>query len=207
MNIRSLRAVMLGLVLGGLVVGAALPAQAASLSWDDAVGDATDAGVGAAVLPNDAAYDIAKVSLSNDGGQLNWSVAIPGLADGTPALSTGYNFRLAFTHDGGTYWFKVSEDVSGAQAFALSATATGSAALPCDKCVGKIDREAKAVVVAAPLASLDKALKAAEAAPATGSEWSVIYVIAQRPISVPGAGGVTLTADQADAPEGAILAF
>jgi len=146
--------------------------------------------------------------MSNDGGTLKWSADIPGMTAGRPTLSTGYFMRFAFKHGDTAYWFRVGEDLTGAASLALSATATGSAALPCDKCVVKFNREAKNVALTVPIASLTRALKAnAGSPPLAGAEWTGLFVIAQRPIFVPGAAGATLTADQAEAPVGTTFAF
>lgn len=209
MKNRALRALAIGLALGGFVLSSAMPANAGSLTWKDPAGDATDAGAGAAVLPNDPAFDVTASTVSTDGGNLEWSIDIPGMPAGRPTLSTGYNIRFAFTHDGVTYWFKAAEDLSGATTIALSATATGSANLAActAKCKLKFNREAKKVVVTMPLDALDAALKEAGGPPASGGSWSNIYVIVQRPIGAPVAGGVTLTADRTDPPAGAKLTF
>lgn len=209
MKNRALRALAIGLALGGFVLSSAMPANAASLTWKDPAGDATDAGVGAAVLPNDPAFDVTASTITNDGGNLEWSIDIPGMPAGRPTLSTGYNIRFAFTHDGVTYWFKAAEDAAGATTIALSATATGSANSPActAKCKLKFNREAKKVVVTIPLDALNEAIKQAGGPPVTGGSWTALYVLVQRPIGAPGAGGVTLTADRTDAPTGAKLTF
>jgi hypothetical protein len=213
MKNRLTLALVVGLAAAGLILGS-LPAQAASLSWADPKGDATQVSV-ADGAPNDPAFDIIKVSMSNDGGTLKWSADIPGIAAGRPSLSTGYFFRFNFKHGESTYSFRVGEDLLGATSLLVSATATGSAALPCDKCVVKFNREAKNVALTVPIASLTRALKAqAGSPPLAGAEWTGLSVTAQRPIqapAVPGAtasaSGATLTADQADAPVGTTFAF
>lgn len=205
-----LRAVLLGVALGGLIVGAA-PAQAASVSWEDPKDDAVGPG-----LPNEPAYDITTVKLSNDGGNFKWELAVPGLADGPPIPSTGYNFRMTFTHGDAAYRFSISENILGEQTFSLSpvasATPLPAAALECEKCEGKIDRETKKVVFTAPLASLDKAFKSAGAPPVAGQEWTGFLVVSNRPFGIPNpaglpASGVVQPADPADAPEGTSLKF
>ena len=206
MKNRLIQALVVGLAAAGLLLGA-FPAQAASISWADPKGDATQVSA-ADGAPNDPAFDITKVSMSNDGGTLKWSADMPGITAGRPTLSTGYYMRFYFTHGGTTYSFRAGEEITGATSLLLSATATGSALLPCDKCLVKFNREAKNVALTVPVASLTKALKAqAGSPPLAGAEWTGLYVVAQRPISAPGAGGATLTADQADAPVGTSFAF
>ena len=205
MKTRSLRAALIGLVIGGLAIGA-MPAQAASLSWVDPADDAV--GLGLADGPsNDPNFDIVKVSIASEGGKLTWSADIPQMAAGRPTLSTGYNFRFGFTHEGADYWFQVGENALGEQTLSLAPTATGSAAMECKDCKATVNRESKSVALEAPLASLDAAFKAIEAAPATGAEWSTLFVIAQRRVGSPAvvSSGATLTADTADAPEGSVF--
>ena len=211
MKNRVVRALLLGMALGGLVLGAT-PAQAASVSWEDPKDDAVGPG-----LPNEPAYDITTVKMSNDGGNFTWELAVPGLADGTPTLSTGYNFRLTFIHGDTSYRFSISENILGEQSFSLSPT-TGptplpAAALECEKCEGKIDRESKKVVVTAPLASLDKAFASVDGPPVAGQEWTGISVVSNRPFGIPNPGGalpvsgLVQASDTADPPEGTVLTF
>ena len=206
---RVTRILLVGLTAVGLLL-AASPANAGSVSWNDDAGDATELGLAAGPL-NDPAFDVTTVTIDTAGGKLVWAAEVPEMAEGTPDLSTGYNFRFGFTHAGASYWFQVGENLLGEPKFSLALTETGSPAMECKDCKGTIDRENKAVVVEAPLASLDAAFKAGEAEPATGSEWTTLFVIAQRPLSSPVSApspvpsGVTLTADTADAPEGTVL--
>lgn len=200
MKNRSVRALLVGFTAIGLLLAAA-PANAASLSWEDPEGDAT--GVAVADGPiHDPAFDITKVSMETVDGKLVWTAELPDMAAGRPTLSTGYYFRFAFTHAAVNYWFIVGEDPLGAQNFSLSATATGGAKMECKDCKAEINREAKAVIITAPLATLDADFKKADAPKVSGSEWSKLYVIAQRRMVA-----ATLTADTADAPEGAIIQF
>lgn len=189
-------------VLVGLVLGA-MPAHAGSLSWIDPENDATDAGVGAAVTPNDPQFDITKLALSADKKLFSWNVGIKKVAAATPSNSTGYYFRLRFSYEGGAYQFIVAEDVTGAKTFTVASTATGSAALACKDCTGVIDRKANAVIVKVPLASFAAAMKAADATKppfATGSELTGLSVLAQRQMV-----RATLTSDTATAPEDAVF--
>ena len=208
MKNRVLRAVLLGASIGGLVV-ATTPAQAATVTWDDPAGDAVTT-----PLPNEPAYDITTVKISNDGGNLTWENAVPGLIEGAPFPSTGYTFRMLFTHGDVTFRFQVTEDILGQQKanVAVSGGTVPAGPLECEKCEGKIDRESKKVVFTAPLASLDKALQSAEAPPLAGQEWTALSVTAGRPISAPNpanlpVSGVQLTTETAAAPEGTTLKF
>ncbi|HUR50193.1 MAG TPA: hypothetical protein VMY88_11785 [Acidimicrobiales bacterium] len=211
MKNRVLRALLLGTAIGGLVIGA-LPAQAATVSWTDDKDDAVGAG-----LPNEPGYDIQTVKLSNDGGNFTWELGVPGLADGTPMLSTGYNFRMNFTHGETAFRFAISENILGEQTFSLApttgATPVPPAALECEKCEGKIDREAKKVVFTAPLASLDKAFKSVEAPGVAGQEWTALSVVSNRPFGIPNPGGalpvtgVVQESDEALPPEGTTFTF
>ncbi|MBW3537133.1 MAG: hypothetical protein KY395_05090 [Actinobacteria bacterium] len=203
-----LRALLLGAAVGGLLIGAT-PAQAATVQWEDDAGDAA-----LSVLPSEA-YDITTVKLSNDGGNVTWEVSVPEMADGTPSFSTGYTFRLLFTHGDVGFRFQVAENLLGEQDFRVS-LASGTLpppALECEGCEGAIDREAKKVTVKAPIASLDKALQSAEGPPLAGAEWTALSVVAYRPASAPNPGsllpasGILFTNDTAAAPEGTTLAF
>lgn len=202
MRNRALRALLLGTALGGLALGASGPAQAATLAWEDPAGDATDLGVGVDLLPNDAAFDIVKVAVNNDGGVFKYEAEIPGLVAGAPTVSTGYYFRLSFSHGGAAYSFIVGDDVTGATAFSLGTVATPRVAIGCKDCKGEINREAKKVIVTAPVASMSAGFKAAEAPAVEGSEFSTFEVVSQRRMVAS-----TLTADTATAPEGSVLAF
>ncbi|MBW3537218.1 MAG: hypothetical protein KY395_05525 [Actinobacteria bacterium] len=201
MKNRSVRALLVGFTAIGVLL-AGSPANAASLTWEDEAGDAKDLAIGTDALPNDPAFDITKVTIETVDGKLVWTAELPEMAAGRPTYSTGYYFRFAFTHAAVNYWFIVGEDPLGAQNFSLSATATGGAKMECKDCKAEINREAKAVIIEAPMATLDADFKKAEAPPVSGSEWSKLYVIAQRRTGV-----FTLTADTADAPEGAIIQF
>ena len=211
MKNRVLRAVLLGAALGGLVLSGA-PAQAASVTWDDPKDDVKMLGNG----PNDAAFDITKVAIANDGGTLKWEVAVPGVVEGRPTISTGYTFRFLFSQGDVAFQFQVAENLLGESVFSVR-QAGGTPphpALECEKCEGKIDREGKKVVITAPLASLDKALQSVEGAgPLAGAEWTAIEVLANRPFGIPNPGGalpvtgVVTTEDTATAPEGTSLKF
>lgn len=193
---------VVGLLAAGLIAGAVGgPANAGSLSWKDDAGDAVTLGLADGPV-NDPAFDITDVSIATAGGKLVWSATVPELVEGSPELSTGYHFRFAFTHGGTTYWFQAGNDVTGAQTFSIGPTDNTLPRMECKDCKGTINAKEKTVVIEAPLASLDAGFKAASAAPATGSEWSALYVISQRRMVA-----ATLTADQADAPEGAVFTF
>ncbi len=210
MKNRVLRALLLGAALGGLVIGAT-PAQAATVTWDDPKGDGKLAGSGS----NDPAFDITNVTITNDGGTLKWDVAVPGVVAGRPTVSTGYTFRFLFTQGEVNFRIQVSENLLGEKSTSLSVAGGTLPAPPlaCEKCEGKIDREAKKVVFTAPLASIDKAVQSAKAPPLAGQEWTSLSVIAHRPVGVPNPGGalpasgVVFTDDTAAAPEGTALAF
>ena len=212
MKNRVLRAVLLGAALGGLVLSTA-PAQAATVTWDDPAGDAITT-----PLPNEPAYDITTVKISNDGGTLTWENAVPGLIDGAPFPSTGYTFRMLFTQGDVAFRFQVAENILGEQTSSVApvsgSTPVPPAALECEKCEGKIDREGKKVIFTAPLASLGKALESVEGAgPLAGAEWTALSVTAGRPVSIPNPGsalpvtGVQLATETAAAPEGTALKF
>lgn len=203
---RRIRALLVGLTALGVFL-AATPAQAASLSWTDPTGDAV--GLGVVDGPsNDPNFDITKVRVERVGNKLVWTAEVPQLAPGRPTLSTGYNFRFYFTHSATQYKFDVGENALGEQSMSLTNTGTPAVTLECKDCKGKINREKKSVSLEAPMASLDAAFKKAGAPAATGAEWSKLYVWSQRRVGAPTTGtGLVLVADEADAPEGAILQF
>ena len=203
---RFTRTLLVGLTAVGVLL-AASPANAASLSWKDAAGDAT--GLGLVDGPqHDPAFDVTEVTIQSAGGKLVWTAKVPEMPAGRPTLSTGYNFRFGFTHSGADYWFQVGENALGEVTLSLAPTATGSTAMECKDCKATLDREATAVAIEAPMASLDAAFKAAKLPPVSGSEWSKLLVLAQRRVGSPVTPtGATLTADTADAPEGAIIQF
>lgn len=198
MKIRLAKGLVAGLA-GAALVLAALPAQAGTFTWTDPAGDATEIGVADGV-PNDAAFDVTEVKMDSSGGKLSWSAKVPDVASGQPTLSSGYYFRFWFTHDGKDFQFIVAEDVTGAKTFSMSTVGTPSVTLTdaCKNCKGEINREGKAVQIEAPLASLDAAMKLAEAGPVAGKDFTGLEVLAQRRMVA-----ATLTADTAAAPEGA----
>jgi hypothetical protein len=181
------------------VLLAGSPANAGSLSWKDDAGDAVGLGLVDGPI-HDPAFDITEVAIASAGGKLVWTAKLPDLAEGAPDLSSGYYFRFGFTHAGTDYWFITGNDLTGATNFSLAPTAAGSTAVACKDCKGTINAKEKAVTIEAPLASLDAGFKAISADPATGAEWSTLFVIAQRRMVA-----ATLTADTADAPEGATV--
>lgn len=203
---RFTRTLLVGFTAVGLLF-AASPANAGSLTWKDDAGDAVGLGLVDGPI-HDPQFDITEVTIETAGDKLVWTAVVPEMADGTPDLSTGYNFRFGFTHDGANYWFQVGENMLGEQSFSLNPTATGSDPVECEDCKAAIDRESTAVTIEAPLASLDAGFKVAEAPPTAGAEWTTLFVIAQRKVGSPATPtGATLTADTADAPEGAVFTF
>lgn len=193
---RRIRALLVAFTALGVLL-AASPANAGSLTWKDDPEDAVGLGLVDGPI-NDPAFDITEVSVETAGGKLVWTAKLPELTEGAPELSSGYYFRFGFTHAGADYWFITGNDLTGATNFSLAPSAAGSAAMTCKDCKGTIDAKEKAVVIEAPLASLDAGFKAINVAPATGAEWTTLFVIAQRRMVA-----ATLTADTADAPEGA----
>ena len=197
---RVLRALLLGSAVGGLMLGS-LPAQAASASWEDPAGDAKQSGaepLGAPeVLSSNPVMDITKVTISSDGAALGYEVAVPEMAEGNPHATYTYLFRLYFTVGESEFHFRVGESPLGEPVFTFRDP--DGAVTDCKDCTGTIDREAKRVVVKAPLAAISAAFKAAEVADsAAGQSITAGEVLAQRDM----AGQITLTADTATAPEG-----
>ena len=204
MKKRALRAVLLGAALGGLVLGA-MPAHAASLSWDDPKDDAADP------LEEHAAFEITSVKVSNDGGTLNFEMAVPGLVEGAPTAATGYTFRLEFMYGEGEYRLQVNEHILGDTTTNLGMYGDVTTILPCEKCEGKIDREKKAVFITAPIADLDKGLQSTGAPALAGQEWTTLIGVSLRPLTLPVTGtpsdGLRFVVDEAPAPEGTTLKF
>lgn len=208
--------------LAGLVFGAS-PARAANLSWEDPAGDANLLpllGVPPPVggVPSEPAYDITAVRVSNDGGNLVWELAVPGLVEGHPSPSTGYFFRMFFDYEGDRFVIGVSEDSEGQQQSRLALSTTNYGQLPppaldCQGCEGRIDRVAKKVVYTAPLMSLDQALQSADRSPLAGQEWTGLIAASYRPLAGPNpedalpANGLVLLTDDSYAPEDSTLRF
>ena len=207
MKNRVLRALLLGAALGGLVLGA-MPAQAASLSWDDPKDDATDHGN----LQN-SAFDITSVKLSNDGGVVKLEIAVPGMVAGRPTAATGYTFRLKFKYADSDFRLQVNENLQGATSVNLGLVGTTTTVYTCDKCVGKIDREKKTVFFSAPVASLESGFKSAGKPALAGKEWTNLIAVGMRQAALPVPQGSTPSdglrweTDPAPAPEGTTLAF
>jgi hypothetical protein len=204
MTNRVLRALLLGAALGGLVLGA-MPAQAASLSWDDPKGDATDH----ANLQN-SAFDITSVKLSNDGGAVKF---VPGMVAGRPTAATGYTFRLKFKYAESEFRLQVNENLQGATSVNLGLVGTTTTVYPCEKCEGKIDREKKTAFFSAPVASLESGFKSAGKPALAGKEWTNLIAVGMRQAALPVPPGSTPSDglrwenDLAPAPEGTTLAF
>jgi hypothetical protein len=182
-------------VLGALLLGA-VPAHAANrYEWNDPGGDATNVDVFADVTPSSPQFDITKVAVSSDQGAFTYVASVKALAAGTPSGSTGHFFRFSLTYAGTIYQFFVSENVTGAKGFALwarGATAPGGdREVPCVGCTGVIDRTGNQVRVTAPISSLMMF---------SGSKLTGLYVLAQRSVT-----GLTLTSDEAAAPEGFVF--
>lgn len=188
-------------VIPVLLFAAAMPARAATFSYADPEGDATGVySVESTPMPSEPAYDITKVTMSFDGKELKYVAKIKGLPAGSPTLSTGYYFRLQYTHMETSYEFQVAESAGTGSYFALIATEDPTQdALTCSGCKGLIDRKSSSVIVTAPLKSLNLGMKQGNAAikPAVpGTVFDSLYVAAQRDL-----GLLTLTSDRAAAPE------
>ena len=204
MKNRVLRALLLGTALGGLLLGA-IPAQAASLSWEDPKDDAADP------LEEHAAFDISAVKVSNDGGVVKVEMDVPGLVEGAPTGATGYTFRFEFMYGEGEYRLQVNEHILGDTTANFGMYGDVTTILPCEKCEGKIDRAAKKVFISAPVADLDKALQSTDAPPLAGQEWTTLIGAALRPATLPVSGlpsdGLRFEVDAAPAPEETALKF
>lgn len=212
MKNRVLRAVLLGAALGGLVLGA-MPAQAASLAWEDPKDDAADH----ANLQN-AAFDVTSVKVSNDGGAVKFEIAVPGLVAGRPTAATGYTFRMKFMYAESEFRLQVNEDLQGKTTANLgiidkTLPVSITRILTCEKCEGKIDREKKAAFFSAPVADLDKAFQSAKKPALAGKEWTNLIAVGMRQAALPLTPGSTPSdglrweTDPAPAPEGTTLKF
>jgi len=185
-----------------------MPAQAASLSWDDPKDDATDHGN----LQN-SAFDITSVKLSNDGGVVKFEIAVPGMVAGRPTAATGYTFRLKFKYAESEFRLQVNENLQGATSVNLGLVETTTTVYPCEKCEGKIDREKKTAFFSAPVASLESGFKSAGKPALAGKEWTALIAVGMRQAALPVPPGSTPSdglrweSDPAPAPEGTTLAF
>lgn len=201
----SMRKAILTLtILIGVLLGA-LPARAATFEFHDPTGDATGVGVFVPGAPSDDQFDITRVALTSTARTFTYAAAIKKLASGTPSNSTGYYFRLAFDYEGGRYWFVVIEATDGGTEFGLlnREEPSPAVALTCIQCTGVIDREANAVIVTVPISSLAAAMKQdnPDSRPVkAGSGIDHLYVLSQRYV-----GPVSLTADEARAPDGVVF--
>lgn len=196
------------------------PASARSTAtWQDPENDATEQGVTGG-LPNDPAFDVTGVTLETVGDKFRWTVEVPQVAAGVPSMSAGYYFRLGFTHYGVKYWFIVAENVDGiTKFFLLPLDSKDKPEMTCDGCTGSISRQAKAVIVEAPVASLNEAFAAVGAPSVKDVLWTDLYVLSQRRavalnltadtaiLSQRQMANLTLTADTANAPTRTVFAF
>ena len=156
---------------------------------------------GPSVLPSDPAFDVTDVTLETVGDKFKWTVKVPEMAAGMPSESTGYYFRLGFTHDGTQYQFMVVENPNGTFFFGVRPWSSEKW-MTCTRCKGTINRQTKAVVVEAPIASLNRGFEGAGAPPVDGAAWSDLYVWSQRYTH-----DKSLTADTANAPANTVFAF
>ena len=187
------KAILIVLVALGLFAGA-MPAQAATLTWEDKAGDATKPG-----LPNDDALDVTKSTISSDGKVLKWSLNLKKAVEGNPSYSLGYFFVFEFVYNEVGYDLRVAENAKD-KAITLRKVGTGEQDRPCKDCKYKFDRKAGVVSVEAPIASLAEAIKGADSKAEpfkAGSTISKLLVNSYR-----GYIAISLLADDSPAPEG-----
>lgn len=196
------------MVAAATLIAGAIPARAATVTWEDPKGDATDHGN----LQN-AAFDVTTVKLSNDGGFVKFEITVPGMVEGRPTGATGYTFRLKFKYADSEFRLQVNENLQGTTSVNLGLVGTTTTVYPCDKCEGKIDRTKKIVFFSAPTASLEAGFKSAGKPALAGQEWTNLIAVGMRQAALPVPPGSTPSdglrweTDPAPAPEGTTLKF
>lgn len=143
--------------VGSALLAAALlmtgtPAQAASMSWDDALDDPTTAAQGT--------WDIKKVTLEFDGATFFMHIDLKQLGDPAP-FGTGQFFAVRFTFGEGEYTFRLTQDRLNGETFTFQERAGQSqvATIACRTCKYKMDREASRLTMQVGFDSLKSTLR------------------------------------------------
>lgn len=221
---RFVRTLLIGFIAAGFLVGSSPASAGSSAAWKDPENDANEQGLTDGApnvtdgvpnvtggVANEPAFDVTDVTLETVGDKFRWTVKVPRMTPGAPSSSTDYYFRLRFTHYGAKYWFIVAETRQGGKIFALMPLENRpKPEMKCHRCKGSISRQAKAVVVEAPIASLNAAFAAVDAPPVDGEVWSDLSVWSQRhTFTMTPFGGqqFTKTADTANAPKNTVFRF
>lgn len=148
---RFLTVTVAGFLAAALLM-AGMPAQAASMSWEDEVGEP--------ILTATGTLDITKVSLNYDGKKFAVTLDMREVGDPAP-FGTGQWFGFRFNYGEGVYTMRVTQDRVVGDGFAFQEK-TGDAevtAIACKTCKFKIDREAKKVYMEIGFDSLKSALR------------------------------------------------
>lgn len=155
------------LALSGFLIAVSLlaaPAQAASTSWKDPEGDATDYLDLQPPRPSEPAYDVLGATLASDGKDLTLVADFKQLG-AVPPQATGNTYRFSFVAGDGKFTMSVIQDLVGGNysAFSVLDTTTGiNNASECVKCSGKLNLEANRLEIKLPISALDSARKAAQ---------------------------------------------
>ena len=184
-------ALALAVFLGGS------PARAGSLTWTDPTGDAAPEGVPVPPL-SEPGFDITRSTISSDGTTLVWKAEVPGLKAEAPPQGTGMHFTFSFEFGENSYrWVIASDRLGGGGTTFYKAGTAGSDPAGCDKCIGKIDFEGKAVTITAPIASMDRGI---DGKFVPGSKMLTVAAEAGRYYDVPGVVSYFPTDESAPAP-------
>lgn len=133
-----------------LLTGA--PAQASSLSWDDALDEPTTVAQGT--------WDIKKVSLNFDGTTFFITLDIKALGEPAP-FGTGQFFAVVFNYGDGEYTLRLTQDRLTGDTFTMQ-EASGQnqvSTLTCKTCKFKLDFEGSRVLMQVGMESLKSAMR------------------------------------------------
>lgn len=128
------------------------PAQAGSMSWEDAAGDPTTLA--------QATLDITKVTLNFDGNTFSSTLDIAQLGEPAP-FGTGQWFSFRFNFGEGVYTFRVTQDRFTGDNFQFQQKVGESTveAIACKTCKFKLDFEASQVYMEIAFESLKSSLR------------------------------------------------
>lgn len=183
-------ALFIAALLVVLQIGNALPANAATLTFTDAKGDATGFVVESTPRPSDPELDILAVSFRTTADTLFVVAKFDKL--GTPQLATGATRTINFTYDEADYEFRYQspappQDQVSATGFFFRDSLGMS--IPCGRCSGKLDLKAATLSITAPFSSMSAGIKTSKAtSPAIkpGVKFSNLNAESLRTISLEG---------------------
>jgi len=214
------RALVLVVVAAAVLIVSAAPSDAAlkSLSWKDAVADASPVGNLAAPLSNPA-LDVVNVQINSDGKTVTWTLTL-NRADGAtlgavPAYAggTGVYYGVEFNYGDGHYTLRVNRDQVAGNTFEMQED-TGQnqvGNVSCVRCNAKLDAKTNSVIITTPLASLASGVRAGAPKDPLGPGKVITGLTANAGLmyALPQLGPVLWSnaTDKADAPDPAEFTF